>query len=133
MALATQLANVQDKFDREAPDQVKRAINNSRSEVSTTFNRSAAIQEGATLPAFHLSNPSGGKTDSADLLAKGPILITFYRGVEKIVRDLYNRAIEDAAVKQGLGLDGEINFQDHTELGDVGNAELPQRMQGLRL
>ncbi|TKA75935.1 hypothetical protein B0A55_05877 [Friedmanniomyces simplex] len=80
MALATQLANVQDKFDREAPDQVKRAINNSRSEVSTTFNRGAAIQEGATLPAFHLSNPSGGKTDSADLLAKGPILITFYRG-----------------------------------------------------
>ncbi|KAK1814978.1 hypothetical protein LTR12_010591 [Friedmanniomyces endolithicus] len=80
MALATQLANVLDGFNRDAPTHVKDPINTARSEVVTTFPRSAAIQPGATLPSFSLANASGGQTTSAELLAKTPILITFYRG-----------------------------------------------------
>ncbi|KAK0945777.1 hypothetical protein LTR29_002632 [Friedmanniomyces endolithicus] len=80
MALATQLAAVLDGFSRDVPTPIKDPINAARSEVITTFPRSAAIQPGATLPPFSLANASGGQTTSAALLAQSPILITFYRG-----------------------------------------------------
>lgn len=52
---------------------------------------------------------------------------------ENMVGDLLRRAREDASVKQELGVDSEIDFQDHTNLGDEGNVELAQTMQGLRV
>ncbi|KAK3046226.1 hypothetical protein LTR09_012274 [Extremus antarcticus] len=53
--------------------------------------------------------------------------------IENMVVDLFQRAREDASVKQVLGVDSEINFQDHTNLGDDGNSELARMMQDLRL
>ncbi|KAK3045706.1 hypothetical protein LTR09_012740 [Extremus antarcticus] len=50
-----------------------------------------------------------------------------------MVSDLFRRARTDAGVRQELGLESEINFQDHTNLGDEGNVELAQTMQDLRL
>ena len=40
-----------------------------------------ALEVGATLPAFELSNQRGETVRSADLLAKGPLVLTVYRGV----------------------------------------------------
>ncbi|KAK9349844.1 hypothetical protein V1523DRAFT_429655, partial [Lipomyces doorenjongii] len=39
-----------------------------------------AIQVGETLPEFRLSDAVGNERSSAELLAHGPLLITFYRG-----------------------------------------------------
>ena len=52
---------------------------------------------------------------------------------ENMVSDLFRRARTDAGVRQELGLESEINFQDYTNLGDEGNVELAQTMQDLRL
>ena len=38
------------------------------------------IKVGDKLPAFALPNSSGQEVRSADLLAKGPLVVTFYRG-----------------------------------------------------
>ncbi|MEO9273456.1 peroxiredoxin-like family protein [Marinomonas sp. 5E14-1] len=41
---------------------------------------SDALALGATAPNFELPNQSGEATSLADLLAKGPVIVTFYRG-----------------------------------------------------
>ncbi len=38
------------------------------------------IKVGDPLPPFALPNASGHKVGSADLLAKGPLVLTFFRG-----------------------------------------------------
>lgn len=40
-----------------------------------------ALKAGDKLPAFTLDDPEGNKVSSTDLLAKGPLVISFYRGV----------------------------------------------------
>ncbi|WP_320416312.1 hypothetical protein [Candidatus Entotheonella palauensis] len=38
------------------------------------------LKVGDTLPDFTLPNATGHPVDSADLLAKGPLVVSFYRG-----------------------------------------------------
>ncbi|KAK0906937.1 hypothetical protein LTR91_015453 [Friedmanniomyces endolithicus] len=124
MALATQLATVLDGFNRDVPSHIKDPINTARSEVITTFPHSAAIQPGATLPSFSLANASGGKTTSAELLAKSPILITFYRGGWC---PFCNLALHDLQVNleafkaKGVPSTAEKNELQFIVLSDVGN------------
>jgi len=40
-----------------------------------------ALKAGDTLPAFTLSDPEGNTVSSTGLLSKGPLVISFYRGV----------------------------------------------------
>ncbi|MDR3467641.1 MAG: peroxiredoxin-like family protein [Xanthobacteraceae bacterium] len=40
-----------------------------------------ALKAGDKLPAFMLSDPEGNSVSSDDLLSKGPLVISFYRGV----------------------------------------------------
>ncbi len=40
-----------------------------------------ALAVGASLPSFVLSNQNGDTVRSADLLARGPLVLTVYRGV----------------------------------------------------
>ena len=50
-----------------------------------------------------------------------------------MVSDLVQRARGETMIKHVLGLDGEMEFQDHTNLGDEGNAEPAKAMHDLRL
>ena len=40
-----------------------------------------ALKAGDRIPVFTLSDPDGKPVSSAELLAKGPLVISFYRGV----------------------------------------------------
>jgi peroxiredoxin len=40
-----------------------------------------ALKAGDVAPSFTLSDPEGAPVSSADLLAKGPLVVSFYRGV----------------------------------------------------
>lgn len=40
-----------------------------------------ALGAGASLPPFELTNQNGDTVRSADLLARGPLVLTVYRGV----------------------------------------------------
>ncbi len=40
-----------------------------------------ALEVGATLPPFELANQDGETVRSAELLARGPLVLTVYRGV----------------------------------------------------
>ena len=80
MSLATQLNAVVTGFELHAPQNVQDDINASKSECAETFDWASAIKAGSILPTFTLLDAHGIEATSASLLAKGPVLITFYRG-----------------------------------------------------
>ncbi|KAI0114575.1 AhpC-TSA-domain-containing protein [Hypoxylon sp. NC0597] len=79
MSLQTQLEAVTAQF-KNAPAELKDPINKAREDFAKTFDVSSAIQPGQKLPEFELPDSLNRTVRSADLLARGPLLITFYRG-----------------------------------------------------
>ncbi|KAK8108959.1 redoxin domain-containing protein [Apiospora sp. TS-2023a] len=80
MSLNAQLAAVQSRFEETAPANLKDPILQTQKEIQETFDQSKAIQVGHAFPAFRLSNAVGEEVTLEGLLARGPLLITFYRG-----------------------------------------------------
>ncbi len=64
-----------------------------------------ALKAGAVLPAFSLSDENGNKVSSIDLLARGPLVISFYRGVWCPYCNMELQALEEALPKfQEIGV-----------------------------
>ncbi|KAE9375158.1 AhpC-TSA-domain-containing protein [Stipitochalara longipes BDJ] len=80
MSLAPQLSAVYDNFQNNAPVQVKQTINGVNSDFEAAFQNQSTIKVGDKLPSFALSNALGKEVTSDELLKKGPLLISFYRG-----------------------------------------------------
>jgi peroxiredoxin len=80
MSLAPQLSAVYDNFQKNAPAQVWQTINGINSAFEAAFKDQSTIKVGDKLPSFALSDALGKEVKSEELLKKGPILITFYRG-----------------------------------------------------
>lgn len=78
--LASQLSAIAESVGKKAPAPVVSTINESIAGLKATFDINSTIQVGASLPAFKLPNALGNEVTSESLLAKGPVLITFYRG-----------------------------------------------------
>ncbi|WP_417711052.1 peroxiredoxin-like family protein [Roseibium aggregatum] len=55
-----------------------------------------ALKAGDTLPAFSLSDPDDKTVSSTDLLAQGPLVISFYRGVWCPYCNMELQALEEA-------------------------------------
>ena len=80
MSLQQQLDEVRAKSGERIPAD-KRAIMEQATEglrQSGLANRS--LEVGDTMPAFELSNATGTTVRSADLLARGSLVVNFYRG-----------------------------------------------------
>lgn len=80
MALAPQLSATKTHFETVAPANVVNTIQSTTAEFKASYDTSSAIKPGSILPPFTLPNTFGEHIFSTDLLAQGPILITFYRG-----------------------------------------------------
>lgn len=62
------------------PETTTKIISEAKTNVEKQFDVKSTIQPGQKLPEFALSDASGVSVSSVDLLAKGPLLIVFYRG-----------------------------------------------------
>ncbi|KAI1749577.1 AhpC-TSA-domain-containing protein [Xylaria castorea] len=62
------------------PEAVRNQIAGGHDKFMSTWDPSKAIQVGDKLPEFRLTDATGKEVTSDSLLAKGPLLITFYRG-----------------------------------------------------
>ncbi|KAI1268476.1 AhpC-TSA-domain-containing protein [Xylariaceae sp. FL1019] len=62
------------------PREITQPIEDGHEAFMSTFDPSKIIQVGDQIPAFRMTDATGKEVDSASLLAKGPLLITFYRG-----------------------------------------------------
>ncbi|KAE8446610.1 hypothetical protein EG329_011803 [Mollisiaceae sp. DMI_Dod_QoI] len=80
MSLAADLNSFYNNFHDNGPRELTEPIKKVTSDFIASFDLNATIKVGDKLPSFRLSDALGKEVDSADLLANGPILITFYRG-----------------------------------------------------
>jgi len=80
MSMQTELDGVYSHFQANAPEFVKTTVVQAKTDFTRSFDPKTTIQVGSKLPPFELPDAKLGTVSSADLLAKGPILLTFYRG-----------------------------------------------------
>ena len=64
-----------------APPEIHPIMERATAELIATGQAGRAIKAGDRAPSFTLDNQDGETVSSADLLAQGPLVLTFYRGV----------------------------------------------------
>jgi peroxiredoxin len=64
-----------------APAEIHPIMERATTELIASGAASKALKVGDKAPLFTLKDPDGNPVSSADLLAKGPLVLTFYRGV----------------------------------------------------
>jgi len=97
--------SLQDKLDafradfegNKAPPHVVAIMHKATADLIASGQADRALKAGATAPKFELPDAHGKLVKSADLLAKGPLVVTFYRGVWCPYCNMDLQAIEAAA------------------------------------
>jgi hypothetical protein len=69
------------RLDRKPSPAVIATMHRGTAELIASGQAERALKAGNLAPAFELSDPDGHPVRSADLLARGPLIISFYRGV----------------------------------------------------
>jgi peroxiredoxin len=64
-----------------APAEIHPIMERATAELIASGQASRALKAGELAPPFRLTDQNGNEVSSADLLAKGPLIISFYRGV----------------------------------------------------
>jgi peroxiredoxin len=126
--LAPQLEQLYYDFSVKAPAPVKQTIDASRAHAESTLaNATNLIKVGAQFPAFNLPSATGAKVSSNELLAKGPLLITFYRGnwcpfcnlalraLQQRLPEIRAKGVELVAISPELP-DSSLSTQEKNEL-----------------
>lgn len=80
MTLADTLKGIRDASAKRIPPERAAIMHRATEELRTSGILERVIKVGDRLPAFALPNSYGQEVRSADLLAKGPLVVTFFRG-----------------------------------------------------
>jgi len=64
-----------------APPEIHPIMERATAELAASGQAGRALKVGDRAPVFTLNDPEGKSVSSTDLLAKGPLIISFYRGV----------------------------------------------------
>ena len=78
--LQKRLDRIRESFESQAPADVLAVMHRATDDLRASGILDGVIQPGDTLPAFRLPDVNGAQVESADLLAGGPVVLTFYRG-----------------------------------------------------
>ncbi|MFD2166361.1 peroxiredoxin-like family protein [Thalassotalea euphylliae] len=81
MTLQTQLNAFKEQFRKQAPEAAFNAFAQSTQDLIATGQAERALGVGATVPEFTLTDVDGNAVTLKDLLDKGPVVMSFYRGV----------------------------------------------------
>jgi len=137
MSLATDLSTLKDRAHAQMPTEHSHAISKSIDDFMQTWDPANAIHVGQLFPDFSLSDATGKQVSLKELLATGPLLISFYRGGWCPYCNMALKALQDSlsAIKsKGVTLvaispelpDQSLTLQEKSELqfpvlSDVGN------------
>ncbi|MEO0483211.1 MAG: peroxiredoxin-like family protein [Planctomycetota bacterium] len=78
--LTQELHAFKDQWSAQADDETKRVYERGITTVGASGVIETALEAGDRAPVFELPNATGAPVKSADLLANGPVIVTFYRG-----------------------------------------------------
>ena len=81
MLLDERLRALRTKESAETPDELKSVIALELKALISSGQAGRAVKVGAQAPAFVLPDVNGNTVSSAALLEKGPLVVTFYRGL----------------------------------------------------
>lgn len=104
MKLPEKLAEFRRNFEAggppyNAPPEVHPPMHRATEELIASGAADKALKVGDKAPAFMLNDPEGNAVSSADLLAKGPLVVTFYRGVWCPYCNMDLQALQEALPK----------------------------------
>lgn len=80
-SLTATLAAMREASTSRIPEDIRAILGQANDDLAATGIVEKAIKKGGTLPAFSLTNQDGETVNSAELLAKGPLVISFFRGL----------------------------------------------------
>ena len=78
--LKTRLDAIRKGFEKQAPPEALEVMHRATRDLAEQIELAPGLGVGDTLPPFRLPDSSGDLVDSADLLARGPFLLVFFRG-----------------------------------------------------
>ena len=81
MGLTEQLNDMKQQLGREIPREILVEIGQFVENLARTDIEKTSCRAGDEIPSFSLPNVTGHMVSSGDVLAKGPMVLSFYRGV----------------------------------------------------
>jgi hypothetical protein len=75
------LDRIRDSFQKQAPPEALAVMARAHGQLAESGIMDRIPKVGDRFPSFRLSDTEGNLVDSNDLLAAGPLVVTFYRGV----------------------------------------------------
>jgi peroxiredoxin len=98
MSLQNKLDAFKADFEgNKAPPHIVAIMRKATADLLATGQAERALNVGARAPSFELPDAQGGAVKSADLLRKGPLVATFYRGVWCPYCNMDLQALEEVA------------------------------------
>jgi hypothetical protein len=80
MNLSEQLKKIHEEFAKNTPQEVLDTFEKASQQLAEEKIEEKALKVGDKMPFFELKNTVGKVIKSSELLAKGPLVINFYRG-----------------------------------------------------
>jgi len=80
MSLKEELEKFLAQFEKDVPEEVRNIITTESERLAQSGIADQSLKVGDKAPAFSLSNGAGKTVSSNDLLSKGPLVVSFYRG-----------------------------------------------------
>lgn len=81
MALQAKLDKIKADFTEQADAESLALMERATKELEQSGSVEQALGSGDRMPGFTLAAARSGEVSSRDLLARGPLVVTFYRGV----------------------------------------------------
>ena len=97
MSLQDKLDEFKAKFKTQAPAEAFEAFGRSTQELIDSGQAERALKAGDQVPDFVLTDSDRNEVALRDLLAKGPVVLTFYRGVWCPYCNIELQALEEVA------------------------------------
>ena len=80
MKLQKKLDNYKKGMQAKVPKEALEIMHQANEAIKGSGMLNKTVKVGDQAPAFHLQNTSGGMVGLADLLSKGPLVLSFFRG-----------------------------------------------------
>ena len=80
MSLEARLSKIREGAKKRIPPEALAVMHRATDDLRKSVVMDGVIKVGDTMPPFCLKDTKGNSVNSADLLARGPLVVTFFRG-----------------------------------------------------